>query len=167
MPTGHIGHNKFVVYADAAGKPAAVLLGSTNWTANGLCAQTNNSLVIESPALAAEYMDYWTRLRADTDQAGGNSGKLQSPAFRADNNHVRPVQLEDNSGEIDLWFSPNTQSTSKTKTSPNDMAEVFDLISKAQQDTRRDVPVAETAAEQGQRGDADAAADEDRASRIG
>jgi phosphatidylserine/phosphatidylglycerophosphate/cardiolipin synthase-like enzyme len=133
MPKGHIGHNKFVVYADAAGKPAAVLLGSTNWTANGLCAQTNNSLVIESSALAAEYMDYWQRLRADTDQAGGDSNKLQSATLRTDDNHVRPVQLEDNSAEIDLWFSPNTQSTSKTSTSPNDMAEVFDLISKAQQ----------------------------------
>ncbi|HYX26390.1 MAG TPA: phospholipase D-like domain-containing protein [Thermoanaerobaculia bacterium] len=133
MPKGHIGHNKFMVYADAAGKPAAVLLGSTNWTANGLCAQTNNSLVIESPALAAKYKDYWDRLRADTVQAGGDSSKLQSPTLRQDDNHVRPVRLEDNSAEIDLWFSPNTKSTSKTSTSPNDMAQVFDLISKAQQ----------------------------------
>ncbi|HEX3553107.1 MAG TPA: phospholipase D-like domain-containing protein [Thermoanaerobaculia bacterium] len=133
MPKGHIGHNKFMVYADAAGKPAAVLLGSTNWTANGLCAQTNNSLVIESPALAAEYKDYWDRLHADTVQAGGVANKLQSPTLRSDDNHVRPVKLEDNSAEIDLWFSPNTKSTSKTSTSPNDMAQVFDLISKAQQ----------------------------------
>ncbi|HEX4966448.1 MAG TPA: phospholipase D-like domain-containing protein [Thermoanaerobaculia bacterium] len=133
MPKGHIGHNKFMVYADAAGKPAAVLLGSTNWTPNGLCAQTNNSLVVESAALAAEYMDYWQRLRTDTEQAGGDPNKLQSATLRADDNKVRPVKLEDNSGEIDLWFSPNTKSTSKTSTSPEDMAEVFDLISKAQQ----------------------------------
>lgn len=133
MPKGHIGHNKFVVYADSTGKPAAVLLGSTNWTPNGLCAQTNNSLVVESPALAAQYMDYWNRLRADTEQAGGDPKKLQSAALRSDDNHVRPVTLEDNSADVDLWFSPNTQSTSKTSTSPGDMAEVFDLISKAQQ----------------------------------
>jgi len=133
MPKGHIGHNKFVVYTDAAGKPAAVLLGSTNWTANGLCAQTNNSLVIESPALASEYMNYWQGLRADTDQAGGDPNKLQNATLRAADNQVRSVKLEDNSAEIDLWFSPNTKATSKTSTSPNDMAEVFDLISKAQQ----------------------------------
>jgi hypothetical protein len=39
---GHIGHNKFVVYAKGA-KAKAVLCGSTNWTSTGLCAQSNNS----------------------------------------------------------------------------------------------------------------------------
>jgi phosphatidylserine/phosphatidylglycerophosphate/cardiolipin synthase-like enzyme len=133
MAKGHIGHNKFMVYVNASGKPAAVLLGSTNWTQTGLCAQTNNTLIIESPSLAAEYLDFWQRLRADSEQAAGDSKKLQGTQLRRDNNRVRPVKLEDNSADIDLWFSPNTVSASKGKTSPADMAEVFDLISKAQQ----------------------------------
>ena len=33
VPSGHIGHNKFMIYADAHGDPQSVLLGSTNWTA--------------------------------------------------------------------------------------------------------------------------------------
>ena len=49
MPSGHIGHNKFVVYADSTGKPEAVLTGSTNWTATGLCTQANNAIIIKSP----------------------------------------------------------------------------------------------------------------------
>src|SRR5205085_11597154 len=38
MPTGQIGHNKFVVYKDKHGNPKAVLTGSTNWTPTGLSA---------------------------------------------------------------------------------------------------------------------------------
>ena len=66
MPSNHIGHNKFLVYVDDAGKPQAVLLGSTNWTPTGLCTQTNNTLIIDDPKLAARYLDYWKQLAADT-----------------------------------------------------------------------------------------------------
>ena len=52
MPSGHIGHNKFVVYADASGKPQAVLAGSTNWTDTGLCGQANNAVVVENADIA-------------------------------------------------------------------------------------------------------------------
>ena len=62
---GHIGHNKFAVYFDPTGKPRALLTGSTNWTANGLCAQTNNALLIEDDRLAAAYNAYWEALRDD------------------------------------------------------------------------------------------------------
>ncbi|PYI83552.1 MAG: nuclease, partial [Verrucomicrobia bacterium] len=51
-----IGHNKFCVYV-RNGTAIAVLLGSTNWTANGLCAQSNNALVIESDSVAKHYLD--------------------------------------------------------------------------------------------------------------
>ena len=57
MPSGHIGHNKFQVLDK--GGPQAVLFGSTNWTSNALCAQTNNSIIARSPALAAAYKEYW------------------------------------------------------------------------------------------------------------
>ena len=55
---GSIPHNKFMVLTQN-GAPAAVLSGSTNWTSTGLCTQTNNALVIESPAVAQRYIDYW------------------------------------------------------------------------------------------------------------
>ncbi len=45
-PSGHIVHNKFLIYVDGSG-PQAVLTGSLNWTDTGLCAQTNNSIVIQ------------------------------------------------------------------------------------------------------------------------
>jgi len=49
MPSSHIGHNKFQVLDK--GGPQAVLFGSTNWTSNALCAQTNNSVIARSPGL--------------------------------------------------------------------------------------------------------------------
>jgi phosphatidylserine/phosphatidylglycerophosphate/cardiolipin synthase-like enzyme len=133
VPDQHIGHNKFCVYVDAEGNPAAVLLGSTNWTFNGMCAQTNNTLIVESKALAAQYFDYWQRMKKDTDAAGGNSKALQGQTFRSDNDHVRSVTLEDNSASIDLWFSPNTKAATKGKSAPDDMQEVFDLMANAKQ----------------------------------
>ena len=69
VPSGHIGHNKFMIYADAQGDPQSVLLGSTNWTDTAVCAQANNALVVRSPELAQSYMRYWQRLRDDTEQA--------------------------------------------------------------------------------------------------
>jgi phosphatidylserine/phosphatidylglycerophosphate/cardiolipin synthase-like enzyme len=61
----HIGHNKFAVYVDGSGKPTAVMTGSTNWTSFGLCAQTNNSVILENPDIAGAYLRYWQRLNED------------------------------------------------------------------------------------------------------
>ena len=83
MPSGHIGHNKFQVLDK--GGPQAVLFGSTNWTSNGLCAQTNNSIIARSPALAAAYKEYWERLKSDTHPPGKNGKAQQSAAFRKEN----------------------------------------------------------------------------------
>lgn len=68
LPSNHIGHNKFVVYVGRNNAPQAVLLGSTNWTDTGLCAQSNNSLIVESPPLAEAYLEYWKRLQSDEKQ---------------------------------------------------------------------------------------------------
>lgn len=57
MPSNSIGHNKFQVLVKAG--PQAVLFGSTNCTSNALCAQTNNSIIAGSPAMAKAYADYW------------------------------------------------------------------------------------------------------------
>lgn len=124
LANGHIGHNKFVVYVDKMGKPTAVLSGSTNWTYTGLCAQSNNAIIIESPDLAKFYKDYWDALKQE--------GDAQSQSFRTDNDRVRSLRT---TGNIDLWFSPNTKQQTKSKTSqtPSDLGEVFKLINAARE----------------------------------
>ena len=137
MPSSHIGHNKFQVLDK--GGPQAVLFGSTNWTSNALCAQTNNSVIARSPRLAAAYMEYWNRLKADTDPPGEGGEAQQSSDFRGENAKARPaIMLEDGSGTVDLWFSPNTpkpraRKRGKDEDVPPDLTEVFDIIAKAQQ----------------------------------
>ncbi|MCK4121144.1 phospholipase D-like domain-containing protein [Ralstonia nicotianae] len=60
----HFAHNKFVVFCDAQHKALRVWTGSTNWTVNGLCTQVNNGILVESPALAAAYLQRWNTLHA-------------------------------------------------------------------------------------------------------
>jgi len=137
MPSGHIGHNKFQVLDE--GGAQAVLFGSTNWTSNALCAQTNNSIIARSPHLAAAYKEYWNSLKEDTDPPGEGGKAQQSSDFRDENAKARPtITLEDGSGTVDLWFSPNTprargKSHGKGEDIPPDLKEVFDIIAKAQQ----------------------------------
>jgi phosphatidylserine/phosphatidylglycerophosphate/cardiolipin synthase-like enzyme len=133
LGSGHIGHNKFVVYVDKEG-PRAVLTGSTNWTSNGLCAQSNNAILIESPALAKQYLAYWKKLRADSVSAEG-PGELQSATFREFNRKARkPVPLGKDQGTIRAWFAPGTKQKSKPKEppAPADLSEVFELIENAE-----------------------------------
>lgn len=148
MSKGHIGHNKFVVYVEG-GKPKAVLCGSTNWTATGLCAQSNNSMVIESPQLAADYFEYWKRLKEDSDDAEGAANKLQDKKLRdADKEENEIHALADGSanprGDVRVWFSPNTTQksvprpkkdspTAKVAPTPPDLKEVFQAIEDAKQ----------------------------------
>jgi phosphatidylserine/phosphatidylglycerophosphate/cardiolipin synthase-like enzyme len=146
---GHIGHNKFVVYRE--GKVArAVLCGSTNWTATGLCAQSNNSIIFESAELADDYFKYWQRLKKDTDDAGGDAKDLQSKPLRNSDKKENSVHdLTNGGGEsggnVRVWFSPNTTQKSvprskkkagaapKIPPTPPDLEEVFELIEKAKQ----------------------------------
>jgi phosphatidylserine/phosphatidylglycerophosphate/cardiolipin synthase-like enzyme len=122
-----IGHNKFVVYVDSKNKPRAVLTGSTNWTPTGLCAQTNNAVVIESPALARTYLTYWNALLAD--------GAVQDKALRDLGATMgAETRLGTGQGKIRTWFSPNTPQKRKPASNPAtppDLKEVFDAISAA------------------------------------
>ena len=136
---GSIPHNKFMVL-NQKGAPVAVLTGSTNWTSTGLCTQTNNALVIESPKVAQRYIDYWNTLKADVDAAHGNQKSLQSPTQRTwdhnnnDSSISSPIDLG-NGVTIEPMFSPNTNHvlTSPPKEKPNDMERIFDLIGAAKQ----------------------------------
>ena len=122
----HIAHNKFCIYVDGAGKPRAVLTGSTNWTSTGVCTQSNNSVVVESDDLAAAYFDYWKRLKAD------NSAQAQ-PLRRADtNSHATTID----GAVTTTWFSPNTTQTAKptrNPPTPPDMKDVFAAMALAKQ----------------------------------
>ncbi len=136
---GDIPHNKFMVLSEN-GKPTMVLSGSTNWTSTGLCTQTNNALVIESPAVAERYIAYWNTLKADVDAAGGDQKKLQSPKPRAwdhnnnDSSISKPIDLG-GGVTVEPMFSPNTNHVlaSPPKETPNDMSRVFELIAGAKQ----------------------------------
>lgn len=136
--TNGIGHNKFVVYEDARGVAQAVLLGSTNWTWTALVGQSNNALIVESPELAARYLDYWRRLKADT-RADGH-GQQGEPLRTSDNQPgdwfaIDPKGAPDARARV--WFSPNTARKRASpvpaqEPAPGDLAEVFALMDAAQ-----------------------------------
>jgi hypothetical protein len=117
-PSGHIVHNKFLIYVDAGGAPQAVLTGSCNWTATGLCAQTNNSIVIQDKTVAARYMGYWKKLQADESAHEAGSPFQDSP-LRTFNGAGKNLNLDkgiDDASTLTSYFSPNTQKQrSKTK----------------------------------------------------
>lgn len=125
----HIGHNKFVVHVPPGGAPAAVFTGSTNWTSTGVAGQTNNALLIEDAAAAQVFMDYWTRMKADAlatpqDFGAPMKGAIQSKAFRTSNMTPTVTPLA-GGASITTWFSPNTLSGSKGKSTPPDLVDVY------------------------------------------
>jgi len=135
--SAHIGHNKFAVLLDKTGKPTAVWSGSTNWTPTGLCAQSNNTIVVESEDVAQAYFEYWTRLHADElpepDPLSAPLGSDQGPELRKANAKPSPAQLDNWKTEVELWYSPNTPKTGtpKTRTVPPDLEFVFSLMKRA------------------------------------
>ena len=84
------------------------MLGSANWTATGLCTQTNNALVIDDKNLAKRYFQYWNRLKPDTDSAKKDSKLLQAAALRKWDTTGQPFKNIDNITSFNNWFSPNT-----------------------------------------------------------
>jgi phosphatidylserine/phosphatidylglycerophosphate/cardiolipin synthase-like enzyme len=145
MPQGQIGHNKFVVYKDKSGTPCAVLTGSTNWTASGMCTQSNNAIIIENEALAQLYLDYWEDLKADALAAGipkkpAAMKAIQGEPLRTACRAKRKLVKFDGSSTIQVWFSPNSEHVARTAKKgapppepPVDLQEVFDLIRNAEQ----------------------------------
>jgi phosphatidylserine/phosphatidylglycerophosphate/cardiolipin synthase-like enzyme len=131
LPNNQIGHNKFVVYVDKTGHPRAVLFGSTNWTPTGLCAQTNNTVVLDNAKVAQRYLDYWRQLKADTQQAKTDPKALQGAAIRTWDGGSKEISLGAD-GKLTSWFSPNTpklrSSSTKNEKRPPDMADVVKAI---------------------------------------
>ncbi len=122
-----IGHNKFVIYEDAQRRLQSVLTGSTNWTATGLCGQTNNALLIDDEDLASHYLAYWKRLRNEQAVLQGQVLRTWTPE------NPFQVSLRPSSGTLKVWFSPNTKAKTKNASQvPVDMAEVFNIVDGAQ-----------------------------------
>lgn len=135
---GHIGHNKFVVFEDAAGTPKAVMTGSTNWTPTGLAGQSNNAVLIENDVVAAAYRDFWADLKADTahfvtpQPLSAETRNVQGEALRKANAAKRVETTLRDGTNVVFWRSPNTHAkTKKTTAAPPDLAEVYSLIDKA------------------------------------
>jgi len=59
-----IMHNKFFVLS-RNGQPTAVWTGSTNLTENGIFGHSNLGHIVEDPAIAQAFLDYWHRLKED------------------------------------------------------------------------------------------------------
>jgi len=135
MPSNHIAHNKFLVYVDKNQKPTAVLFGSTNWTPTGLCAQTNNTMVIEDERVATRYLNYWKQLRADTRAAKGVPKALQGTTLRQWDATGKDIALS-GGATLESWFSPNTpkarRSGAKNEKRPNDMEAVVKAVNAAE-----------------------------------
>ncbi len=140
-----IGHNKFMVYADTDGVPRAVLTGSTNWTASGLCTQNNNAVVVESHDLATRYLTYWKSLKADT-----TAWPIPAEAAAVNELQAKGLRAADAKPPIEyplvphtkaaMWPSPNTEHfIPKAKTgdpppaTPPDMHELFHACRHAKQ----------------------------------
>jgi phosphatidylserine/phosphatidylglycerophosphate/cardiolipin synthase-like enzyme len=133
-PSSHIVHNKFLIYVDASGTAKAVLTGSCNWTDTGLCAQTNNSIVIEDEQLAARYMAYWKKLQADetTHEAGSPFQDTPLRTFDSTGKNLSLDKGTDDASALTSYFSPNTpKQRSKRKGKevfPVDMKDLSDRV---------------------------------------
>ncbi len=92
----HFGHNKFVVFCDADGKPQKVLTGSTNWTSSGLCTQANNGLIIDDANVAQDFLDAWNRIHA--------AGNAYPPSLAAANSTSSSYQVD--GCKVTPWFVP-------------------------------------------------------------
>ena len=135
--SAHIGHNKFAVMLDRDDKPAVVWTGSTNWTPTGLCAQSNNTIVIESESVAQAYFDYWNRLHDDKlpvpKPLSAPLSSDQGPALRKTDAKSNATNIDGGKTDVELWYSPNTPKTGtpKNRTVPPDLAVVFSLMKRA------------------------------------
>ncbi len=94
----HFAHNKYVVFCDSSGTPQSVLSGSTNWTQSGLCTQANNGIIVDDPALAADFLAEWKLLQS--------AGNLYPPELAKANSSAKSFTVDGTT--ITQWFAPTS-----------------------------------------------------------
>ena len=138
--SGHIGHNKFIVYVDDAGVARSVLTGSTNWTWSGVAGQSNNCIRVDDTTVAGGFLAYWKRLHDDKQKTpkpigARATGAVQGDALKTKN--LTPVAATLTGGvTIETWFSPNVpgkaqppaKTAKKPAPPPPDMDRLFSLV---------------------------------------
>ncbi len=141
--SGHIGHNKFVIWSDKNGTPRSVLTGSTNWTWSGICGQSNNCIRIDDDGVARAFKDYWDRLHADplppvAKPSDPNTKAKQSDALKTADRAQVDAPLA-GGGSARLWFSPNKPGKNQPPSGdgpagavPPDIADLFADMRKAE-----------------------------------
>jgi PLD-like domain len=115
LPSGVLGHNKFMVVCDAKQIPQAPWTGSTNWSPTGLCTQINNGILIHDTGVAQEFFDQCGRLR-DAEDATPKD-------LVAANSDVKSKLTK--SADVDIWFT-------KTSGAP-EMDAVDELVKNAEE----------------------------------
>lgn len=122
-----IAHNKSQTKVDKEGNPTDVTTGSTNWTNTGMGCQSNMVARIRNAKVAANFLDYWKRMKAD--------GQEQSLEFRRRNAKGYDPVVLDNGVIIETYFQPSMDDRVKqrgaTALSPW-LARVFELMEGAE-----------------------------------
>lgn len=95
--TGKIMHNKFFVLTKNS-KAVSVWTGSTNLTENGIFGHSNAGHVVNDPAIAAAYLDYWNELKGNPDS--------KTERTWVDTNNVAPPAPWNK--DVTPIFSPHT-----------------------------------------------------------
>lgn len=66
QPASAISHNKFIVKLED-GQPQSVWTGGANFSEGGIFGHSNVAHVVEDQAVAAKFLDYWSKLAQDLD----------------------------------------------------------------------------------------------------
>jgi phosphatidylserine/phosphatidylglycerophosphate/cardiolipin synthase-like enzyme len=93
---GKLMHNKFFILSQD-GAPKAVWTGSTNLTENGIFGHSNLGQIVEDPAVARAFLDYWRRLDQDPEVGAD---------YRGDNVAATPVPPAPWNAGTTAVFSP-------------------------------------------------------------
>jgi hypothetical protein len=98
-----LAHNKFIVYgtqaADGSLSPLSVWTGSTNLSTGGIFGHSNVGHAVRDPAIASQYLTYWTELATDPPRD-------DLRAWVGANNGFDPSGFD--AGSIHTVFSPRT-----------------------------------------------------------
>jgi hypothetical protein len=108
ITNGKIMHNKFFIFSQN-GEPKAVWTGSTNLTENGIFGHSNVGHIVEDPAIARAFLEYWRRLDQDPklDDAYRGANVAGSPAPPDPWNAMTSAVFSPRRSDLDAldWFA--------------------------------------------------------------